>query len=232
MGIISIGDIISILRQAKTVIEKRSRDKILSTERVVEDVKPKIVKLTSDKLPVKTSSTFTPRRVLPEHEGKYKVSLPKGSTEKSREMLAQYSLMNADKVDVKKSIFDRLQSSQDKPVSQTKFSTSSSSSSSIFKRLGDYKEAVTKASKRSSGILKNSPIKKARLTITREKNIKKAIIRTSNMRMDQDDDDDDDEMMDSDDKQVSFSPKVQVNLLIEYLSEFNDNNENFPGACI
>jgi hypothetical protein len=215
MGITSIGDIIGILRQAKTVIEKRSRDQILSTERS-EDVKPKIIKLTSDK-PVKSSTfTGTPRRVLPEHEGKYKVSLPKGSTEKSREMLAQYSLMNADKVDVKKSIFDRLQS-QNKPTSPIKprsSSSSSATSSSIFKRLGDYKEAERKSSKRSSGILKNSPIKKARLTITREKTIKKAIIRTSNMRMDRDDDDDDDEMMDAEDKQVSFSPKVQVSLSI------------------
>lgn len=214
MGITSIGDIISILRQAKTVIEKRSREQILSSR--VEDVKPQIIKINLDK-PTKISSPFvgTPRRVLPEHEGKYKVSLPKGSTEKSRDLLAQYSMMNADKVDVKKSVFDRLQSQNNASVSikSVKPSSSSSSSSSIFKRLGDYKEAETKASKRSSGILKNSPIKKARMTITREKTIKKAIIRTSNMRMDRNysDDDDEDEMMDSDDKQVSFSPKVQVN---------------------
>lgn len=104
--------------------------------------------------------TVTVRRVLPEHEGKYKVSLPKGSTKKTRDILAKHSAMQSDKTK-KKSIFDRLNSkdvemmdddSSDEPVEK--------SSASIFNRLGSYKE-LEKSDKRSkggSGILKNSTV--------------------------------------------------------------------------
>lgn len=33
-----------------------------------------------------------PRRVLPEHEGRYKITLPSGSTERSKQILAKKAL--------------------------------------------------------------------------------------------------------------------------------------------
>lgn len=32
-----------------------------------------------------------PRRVLPEHEGRYKITLPSGSTERSKQILAKHA---------------------------------------------------------------------------------------------------------------------------------------------
>lgn len=222
MGITSIGDIISILRHSKSVIEIQSREQILSPIRTSSiEIKPKIVRITSEpEMRVSPSSTAPVRRVLPEHEGKYKVSLPKGSTEKSREILAKYSAMKSDKFEDKKSVFDRLQS-QEATKPGPKLSSTSVSSSSIFRRLGDYKEAGLRAEKRSSGILKNSPIKKARTTVMNEKTIKRAIIRTSSsMRSDMMNlESSDDDMMDIDNKQVSFSPKVEVISLNETKTE-------------
>lgn len=221
MGISSIGDIISILRHSKSVIESQSREKILS-HHSSSDIKPKIIRIAPEPVRVSPSpatSAAAIRRVLPEHEGKYKVSLPKGSTEKSREILAKYSAMKSDKVEEKKSVFDRLQAQNAMTIkTPTKSSSASASSSSIFRRLGDYKEVDLRADKRSSGILKNSPIKKARTTVVKEKTIKRAVIRTStSMRSDMMNHDmsSDDDMMDADNKQVSFSPKVEVSLKIQ-----------------
>lgn len=36
------------------------------------------------------------RRVLPEHEGKYKITLPSGSTERSKEILAKKAMCKCD----------------------------------------------------------------------------------------------------------------------------------------
>lgn len=33
-----------------------------------------------------------PRRVLPEHEGRYKITLPSGSTERSKQILAKKAI--------------------------------------------------------------------------------------------------------------------------------------------
>lgn len=123
------------------------------------------------------------RRVLPEQEGKYKVSLPKGTTVKSREILAKHSACKKSSVShntitnnryravqmdkfEKKSVFDRLKPAPDVEMAD---STSSDSivrfgkvSSSIFNRLGGYDEIKRKTDRQSlsfSGILKNSPIK-------------------------------------------------------------------------
>lgn len=38
------------------------------------------------------------RRVLPEHEGKYKITLPSGSTERSKEILAKKAMCKCNKV--------------------------------------------------------------------------------------------------------------------------------------
>lgn len=99
--------------------------------------------------------------MLPEHEGKYKIVLPSGSTKKSKEILAKHSALQSDKME-KKSIFDRLTSKDVEMADSTSNEPSKSSrtSSSIFNRLGNYKELEKKIEKNSiafSGILKNSP---------------------------------------------------------------------------
>lgn len=38
------------------------------------------------------NSKKTPRRVLPEHEGRYKIKLPSGSTERSKQILAKKAM--------------------------------------------------------------------------------------------------------------------------------------------
>lgn len=112
------------------------------------------------------SLSVAPRRVLPEHEGKYKVSLPKGSTKKSREILAKHSAMQSDKME-KKSIFDRLKSKDDdSPSNESQSRTKiSNSSASIFNRLGSYEGLEKKIDRSSiafSGILKNKPAQMVR----------------------------------------------------------------------
>lgn len=92
------------------------------------------------------------RRVLPEHEGKYKISLPKGSTTKSREILAKHSAMQSDKME-KKSIFDRLNMKNGEMADSTSSDTQTKVSS-IFNRLGSYKE-IDRRSMAFSGILKS-----------------------------------------------------------------------------
>lgn len=95
------------------------------------------------------------RRVLPEHEGKYKVSLPKGSTKKSREILAKHSAMQSDKME-KKSIFDRL-NSKHVEIADSTSNDPQVKMSSIFNRLGNYNELEKKVNRHSiafSGTLK------------------------------------------------------------------------------
>lgn len=182
MGIIATGDIISILRHAKNVSDQTVRDKILIESepvKFVAKINPVPVSSSAVRKFCKTKSSIkavlkindlivdtvvkpSSRRVLPEHEGKYKISLPKGSTKKSREILAKHSALQSDKIGQKSSIFDRLTSKDvamaDSTSSEPQFKVTSSSS--IFKRLGSYKELEKKIEKSSiafSGILKNSP---------------------------------------------------------------------------
>lgn len=200
MGIKPMGDIISILRHAKSVTDQSVREKILSLEpaRTIVKVRPTSPVSSST---VASVAVAVPRRVLPEHEGKYKVVLPKGVTKKSRDILAKHSAMQMDKVDAKKSVFDRLQPTNDVEMAD---STSNETivrvnkvSSSIFKRLGGYQEVE----KPLRGVVKNRVNTKIVLNKPSHRNL-----------MDTDESEDEsEEKMDSDDcKQVSFSPKVEV----------------------
>lgn len=186
MGITPMGDIISILRHSKTVNDETVRSRILTP--ITIDAPIKSVAKIRPASPISSTTLASvaiapARRVLPEQEGKYKVSLPKGTTAKSREILAKHSAckntsnsrknvsnnrissVQMDKYE-KRSVFDRLKPATDVEMAD---STSSDSivrvakvSSSIFKRLGGYDEIKKKVENQSvsfSGILKNSPIK-------------------------------------------------------------------------
>lgn len=42
-----------------------------------------------EKMEISAAPSKPPRRVLPEHEGRYKVTLPSGSTERSKQILSK-----------------------------------------------------------------------------------------------------------------------------------------------
>jgi len=215
MGIIPMGDIISILRHSKTVTDEMVRDKILSIKPEVPKVEAKVRPATTTVSSSSASTTILPavRRVLPEHEGKYKISLPKGSTKKSRDILAKHSAMQSDKME-KKSIFERLNSKQVEVADSTS-NESLVKASSIFTRLGNYKELEKKMDRHSdafSGILKGSQktcpkgIVKKRFP---QRVLSKHVARSSSQIVESSSDSDD--KMDSDElKQVSFSEDVEV----------------------
>lgn len=187
MGITPMGDIISILRHSKTVTDQTARDEIMAENqamKIVAKINPAPAVSSGKPLCLfvviesyhrtRLSASIKPRRVLPEHEGKYKIVLPSGTTKKSKEILAKHSAMQSDKME-KKSIFDRLNSKDvemaDSTSGETVVRVSKASSSSIFNRLGNYKELEKKIEKNSiafSGILKNSPTQMVKSLITFE----------------------------------------------------------------
>lgn len=115
MGITPMGDIIAILRfvaetslftgsvlsandcrsrQAKKVYEQNAREKVLAGEKqsvATMSVSPLVAKVakSSSSSSDNEQTTKPVRRVLPEHEGKYKITLPSGSTERSKQILAR-----------------------------------------------------------------------------------------------------------------------------------------------
>ncbi|KAG5676099.1 hypothetical protein PVAND_005953 [Polypedilum vanderplanki] len=234
MGITVMGDIISILRHAKIVNDQNVRDKILSsnTEPIVVNKTLKAVAKIRPASPIQVRSTplssvavTQPRRVLPEHEGKYKVSLPKGSTKKSREILAKHSAMQMDKIE-KKSIFERLNPKtedidmSDESSSENSLTKLTKVSKSIFNRLGGYEvdKKIKDNSIEFAGILKNSPTKQPPRGIVKNKIVpvqrisiaKRIQVKAPPVNVDSEMSEDD-EKMDSDEyKQVSFSPEVEV----------------------
>ncbi|TDG45647.1 hypothetical protein AWZ03_007922 [Drosophila navojoa] len=203
MGITPMGDIIAILRHAKQVSDQHVLDKVLITDAPSPKPTAKTKNLLSASAEspsskpisaptaVNTSAnrssppTKPARRVLPEHEGKYKVTLPSGTTERSKQILAKREQLYSDRVTSTKKtdVFARLHKSkcddaQEGIVSSSAESnvrvhitgvhkassgkvTATSSNNSVFARLGGKQslESVqqnTVVAKEIKSILKNS----------------------------------------------------------------------------
>ncbi|KAL9926910.1 uncharacterized protein ACN2A1_000268 isoform 2-T2 [Glossina fuscipes fuscipes] len=191
MGISRMGDIIAILRHAKTVNEQTAREKVLSSDNPipVAAIPANPVSPHNEEIQMKSTSVATsaavvnplpfvtkPRRVLPEHEGKYKIKLPTGSTERSKALLAQAKLYSDREFAKEKSdVFQRLatNSKSSIEVENTASNTSNtlehikihitglgnkriSNSTSIFSRLGGKTEESMMVPKEIKPILKKT----------------------------------------------------------------------------
>ncbi|KAL9926911.1 uncharacterized protein ACN2A1_000268 isoform 3-T3 [Glossina fuscipes fuscipes] len=188
MGISRMGDIIAILRHAKTVNEQTAREKVLSSDNPipVAAIPANPVSPHNEEIQMKSTSVATsaavvnplpfvtkPRRVLPEHEGKYKIKLPTGSTERSKALLAQAKYREFAKE--KSDVFQRLatNSKSSIEVENTASNTSNtlehikihitglgnkriSNSTSIFSRLGGKTEESMMVPKEIKPILKKT----------------------------------------------------------------------------
>ncbi|CAD6997895.1 uncharacterized protein LOC101457644 isoform X2 [Ceratitis capitata] len=144
MGITPMGDIIAILRHAKTVSDQTAREKVLTNSEMCvpiaavpanphlsQDHPTTTTKVRLKSVPVRSSTSggsssssrvfMKPfdekegplpkqaRRVLPEHEGKYKIKLPSGNTKRSKEILAKKEKLYSQREGTQRSqVFERL----------------------------------------------------------------------------------------------------------------------------
>ncbi|XP_067140652.1 uncharacterized protein C19orf47 isoform X1 [Centruroides vittatus] len=145
MGIRTLGDVIAILRHAKIAHNQAVKEKMIIVENDQATSSP--LRKSTHKNTVISLKRKTPappavkkvRRVLPEHEGTYKVTMPAGTTERTRKILNQQKVESA-----KRSVFDRLGDSA--VSSSTDVSTTKIQNSSVFQRLGPSKTQVTTSS--------------------------------------------------------------------------------------
>lgn len=169
-----------LFRQAKKVYEQNAREKVLAGEKqsvATMSVSPLVAKRvkSSSSSPDTEQTTKPVRRVLPEHEGKYKITLPSGSTERSKQILARkasrkwlyrahanFALLTAlvavEGNGEKKGVFDRLEKEPKIKLS----GIAKPISSSIFSRLGgksSSEDILEEASSSFAGILKKNEAK-------------------------------------------------------------------------
>ncbi|XP_026471165.1 uncharacterized protein C19orf47 homolog [Ctenocephalides felis] len=155
MGITRIGDIIAILKHAKSVHEQAERDRILDKARdPVAAVASLPKEETGKSVPIDTpdvSQVKKPARtVLPEHNVGYRVILPQRITQRSKEILEKKKYMLSKQVAAKSkpSIFRRLGMHHNSRQVHVKSNPSTTSSASVFNRLGKLEDELPKPKSR------------------------------------------------------------------------------------